>query len=111
MKAQWLDIMQHALGLDEYGRREKNGTDRNRYVTDAGVPEIDAMVAAGLMGDLGAVKFTGGMHCYYVTDAGRAYVREHSPAPPKLTRSQRRYEQWLDADCGMRFGDWLKMRA
>ena len=27
---------------------------------------------------------------------------------PRQTRSQRRYQAWLDADSGMKFGDWLK---
>lgn len=27
---------------------------------------------------------------------------------PELTRSQRRYQRFLDADSGMSFGEWLK---
>lgn len=41
-------------------------------------------------------------------EAGKRHVTEHSPPPPKLTRSQKRYEAWLDADCGLTFGEFLR---
>jgi hypothetical protein len=42
--------------------------------------------------------------------AGFEHVATHSPRPPKLTRSQQRYQAYLDADGSMRFGEWLKCR-
>ena len=42
-----------------------------------------------------------------VTDAGIKAMREESPAPPKLSRSQIRYREFLDADCGMTFKEWM----
>ena len=84
-----LHILQHSLGLDDYGR----GTEyRNRFVTGprtVDFPLCEELVAAGLM-DVGlAPEWVGGDSVYYVTDAGRQFVRDHSPNPPKLTRSLR----------------------
>ncbi len=104
-----LEILQHALGVDEYGRGREY---RDHFVTGPGSRDFDtcqALVAEGLMVDCGAVAWCDGDHCFRVTDAGRRYVREHSPKPPKVTRSQRRYQRFLDADCGLSFGEWLRL--
>ena len=46
-----------------------------------------------------------------VTEAGIEAVRHESPTPPKLTRSQRRYREFLDADSGMSFMEWVKAHS
>jgi hypothetical protein len=46
--------------------------------------------------------------CFVVTDAGKGAVRCESPKPPKLTRGQKRYHEWLRLDCGLTFGEWLR---
>lgn len=103
-----LAVLQHALGLDAYGR----GTwYRNHYVCSPGHHGYDACeahVLAGRMVRHEPRPLFGGDYCFVVTDAGKDYVREHSPPPPKLTRSQRRYLAWINADCGVSFGEWLK---
>ncbi|MFS0771008.1 hypothetical protein [Sphingomonas sp. 1P08PE] len=68
-----------------------------------------ALVAEGLMTrrDGASLPF-GGMDLFHATDAGRTYVAAHSPAPPKLTRGQRRYQAWLDADSSLSFIDYLR---
>lgn len=33
------------------------------------------------------------------------------PVPASKLRSKRRYQEWLSADCNMRFGEWLKYKA
>ena len=43
-----------------------------------------------------------------VADKGKEAVRRESPVPPTLTRSQKRYLRFLDADSGLSFGEWLK---
>jgi hypothetical protein len=53
------------------------------------------------------LAITGGDGCFIVTDAGRAYVAKHSPPPPKLTRSQRRFQAFLDEASGLSCGEWL----
>lgn len=105
-----LHILQHALGLDEYGQGRAY---RNHYVADVGHHGYDACMAhvdAGRMKRHGPSEMYGGgtSYCFTVTDAGCEYVREHSPQPPKLTRSQKRYRQYLAQDSGLRFGEWLR---
>lgn len=103
-----LHILQHSLGVDEYGRGDSH---RSHFVTGAGSDDHStcmALTERGLMKRWdGATLQFGGDDFFRVTDAGRAYVAEHSPAPPKLTRSQRRYQRWIDAECGMTFREWL----
>lgn len=106
-----LHVLQHALGLDDYGQ----GTwHRNHYVCGPGHHGYDLCmehVAAGRMVQHESGAIFGGDFCFTVTDAGKAHVREKSPVPPKLTRSQRRYREWLTSGAdftGMKFGEWLK---
>lgn len=108
-----LHILQHAIGRDQHGqpRYPHNPEFRNHFVTGPGShdhPTCLELVAEGLMTRSAPSVLTGGDDCFHVTDAGRAWVRENSPPPPKLTRSQRRYEAFLDADSGLTFGEWLK---
>lgn len=100
-----LHILQHSLGVDEYGRGDMY---RNRYVCDPNA-EMDALVALGMMMDRGGQPIAGGMHCYQVTDAGKIAMRRESPRPPKLTRSQLRYRAFLNADIGCTFFEYLKL--
>jgi hypothetical protein len=51
---------------------------------------------------------SGGDWIFCVTPNGKAHVDEHSPKPPKVSRSKARYLAWLDADCGMKFGEWIR---
>lgn len=101
-------ILQHSLGLDRYGRGKSY---RNHYC--AGGDDIAIcrdMVARGLMAENRASELTGGSPLFTVTEAGRAYILEHRIDPPKLTRSQKRYRAFLDADCGMTFREWLRVQ-
>lgn len=104
-----LHVLQHALGLDGHGRGVAY---RNHYVAEPGHHGWDACmrhVEAGRMVRSGPhPTLCGGAYSFRVTEAGRQHVAEHSPQPPRLSRSQRRYLDWLHADCGMPFGDWLK---
>jgi hypothetical protein len=106
-----LHILQHALGLDEYGQ---GNAYRNHYVASPASAitwaQCMAHVEAGRMVRHEPRDIFGGADCYcfVVTDTGRAYVKEQSPKPPRLTRSQRRYRAYLAADSGMTFGAWLR---
>lgn len=109
MTSKVLHILQHSLGVDEYGRGRQY---RNHFVTgpgsdDFGVCQLIASV--GLMEDHGPQSMAGGMHCFTVTREGIRCVSKHSPQPPKLSRSKRRYQEFLDADSGMSFGEWLRL--
>lgn len=105
-----LHILQHALGLDDYGQ---GNAYRNRFVTTPSTvdwPLCMAHVEAGRMERRGPHELFGGeeSYCFVVTAAGRQYVQEHSPEPPRLSRSQRRYRRYLAADTGASFGEWLR---
>lgn len=105
-----LHILQHSIGADQYGRRRRE-SDRTHFVTGAGSddhPHCMALVDAGLMTRRSGSEISGGDDIFNVTAAGIAHVANHSPAPPRLTASQKRYQQFLDADCGLRFGEWLR---
>lgn len=105
-----LGILQHALGTDQYGRGTRY---RNRYVVGPGCygfTVCQELVRLGPMEDSGPNSMCQGYHFFHVTAAGNNAILEQSPVPPKLTRSQKRYQRFLDADSGMRFGEWLKTK-
>ena len=106
-----LHILQHSLGVDKHGRGNKY---RNRYVIG---PECDdwkelrALVDAGLMFDHGEMSMCGGMHCFSVTDLGKAEMEKNSPPPPKISRGRQRYLDFLNFDGGLTFIEYLKWSA
>jgi hypothetical protein len=102
MNAERLSILQHALGCDQYGR----GAYRNAYHADP-YADLTWLVENGLMEDHG-LQAISGMHFYTATQLGTLAMREASPVPPKLSASQRRYREWLSADCGFSFGEWIR---
>lgn len=108
MNQQQLHILQHSLGLDQYGQ----GTwYRNHYVCgpgQGGYLDCCALVLAGLMQEHPPSELTGGDSCFVVTSEGKEAVRTHSPKPPRVTRAQKRYREWLGADCGLTFKQWLQ---
>lgn len=115
-EASRLQILQHSLGLDQFGRGNMY---RNRFITGEGsidYPHCMALVERGLMERRGFSALTGGDWFFEVTEAGKTFVLEHSP---KLTAKQRlrdRYNRWLDLSDVMpdlTFRDFLvrKIRA
>lgn len=96
MKPHLLQILQHTLGCDQYGR----GTFyRNHFVAGGdNVANCEELVSRGLMrkhsrrGGAGD-ELTGGMPCYYVTDAGKDEMIRQSPKAPRSRRS-RVFESW-----------------
>lgn len=114
MDSKKLHILQHSLGLDQYGEGRQY---RNHFVTGEGsddFPLCRELVADGLMTERAGNKLTGGSPVFFVTRAGIDFVAKISPIKPpekKLTRSQRRYREWLRADCGLSFGEWIGAKA
>jgi hypothetical protein len=111
MDAKQLHILHHSLGLDQYGQ----GTFyRNHFVTGEGSKDhadCMALVNAGFMTVRSGNALSGGDDVFRVTDAGKAAVVEHSPAPPKLTRSQQNYQDWLNYDSSLSFIEYMKMKT
>lgn len=105
MTAELIQILQHALGLDQYGQGKGS---RNHFCAGGtDVPLCRELVAMGYM-ETFERSYLPHYNCQ-VTDAGRAAVKEHSPVAPTLTRSQKRYRQYLDADTGVSFREWLDL--
>lgn len=114
-----LNILRHSIGYDDNGGdRYPNARSlderRNHFVTSPKDKDgilCQELVAAGYMCDHGPATITGGgNHLYQVTEEGRAVVLLHKPFVPKLTPSKRRYQRWLDADCGIPFREWLGIK-
>lgn len=106
LSAAQLHILQRALGLDRYGQGRSY---RAHFVTGPRTddwPRLRALVDLGMVVE-SRVSWCGGDSVFEVTDAGRRAVREQSPDPPKLTRSQRKYRRWLSLDLGMTFREFL----
>lgn len=110
-----LHILQHALGRDEYGRPNPANPDyRNHFVARPGHHDWDTLlqsVADGLMTRRAGNALSGGGDIFSVTEAGKAYISENSPKPPVLTRAQKRYREWLSADCDMTFAEFNGWRS
>lgn len=112
MSPEQLELMQHALGMDEHGRFEGGRQYRNYYCA-AGDSEATcrALVALGHMREGRSSAITGGEPVFHATPAGIAATQAASPPPPVLTRAQRRYQAFLDEDSGLSFGEWLRSGA
>lgn len=110
--AEILALLQHALGLDKFGRATEGG--RSHFVACENSDDIQTCRAAasrGLMVEHAPSELSGGNPIFIVTSDGRKHVSVSSPKPPRMTPGQRRYRLWLDvADAfpDMQFGDWLR---
>jgi hypothetical protein len=109
MTTRQLEILQHTLGVDQYGQTPKGYTPytRNHFCAgEADEPDCRALVELGFMVEHERTIWLPYFNCS-VTEAGKEAMRNSSPDPPKLTRSQRRYREFLDADSGYSFAEWL----
>lgn len=119
MTPRQLEILQHALGCDAYGKTRHPSVPahpdhfpyhRNRFCAGSGdETECRALVEMGLIQQHATTKWLPYFNCS-ATPAGIKAMREASPAPPKLTRGKQRYERFLDwsAATGGTFRDFLR---
>lgn len=106
-------ILRHALGITEDDDRDPW---RNHYVTDANDKDCEELVSLGLLREPGrrASFLSDDDRVYLVTDEGKAVAlrlrAEARGKRPKPTRSQARYQQWMEiADAiNMPFGEFLR---
>ena len=99
MEPKLLHILQHSLGVDQFGQGRQY---RNHFATSPGSKDFDdcsSLVEMGLMIDHGPLAISGRMHCFCVTPAGVDVVAMESPSPPKKTRSQIDYEYVSEITC------------
>ena len=111
MSTTLLEILQHSLGVDEYGQGQQY---RSYFVAGPGHDNFEQcrqLVRDGLMQEHAPREIYGNDYCFTVTPAGRKFVADNSPAPPKLTAAQKRYRRWLDADCGLTFGQFIRKQS
>jgi hypothetical protein len=109
MTPRQLEILQHSLGVNQYGETPKGFTPytRNHFCAgESDEPTCRELVALGYMVQHATTQAYPYFNCS-VTEAGKKAMRDESPKPPKLSRSKRRYLAWLDADCGMTFKEWI----
>lgn len=108
-----LQILQHSLGCDQYGR---GCSSRNHFVTDESSNDGRTcleLVSLGLMTNDGPRALCGGMSVFHVTAEGKDVMRSQSPEPPpepKLTRSQKRYLEYIRSDSGLSYREWLGIK-
>lgn len=111
MDSKQLHILQHSLGLDEYGRGTMY---RSHFVTGEGSDDhadCMALVEAGYMGVRKNHPLAGGDDGFWVTEAGKRAAVANSPAPPKLSPSKQRYQDFLDYDGSMSFIEYAKWKT
>ncbi|CAN5951040.1 unnamed protein product [Sphagnum jensenii] len=109
-----LEILQHALGVDKYGLTPKGFTPytRNRFCAGAGdEPDCRELVKMGYMVQHETTEWLPYFNCSVTTEGMKA-MHKASPAPPKVSRSAKRFEEYQtfsDAfDCTFR--QWLDIR-
>jgi hypothetical protein len=93
MTADQLHILQHALGVDKFGLGEQF---RNHYV--GGAEKCRPLVAMGLMLEMKPRSISGGDPWFIVTPEGKKAVKDESPKPKRMTRSQQRFSDYRDFD-------------
>src|SRR6187402_1773320 len=97
-------ILRHALGYAESGSGKET---RNYYCTDPDDKECVKLVKEGKMARGKPIEFAGGLQYFFVTQAGRDFVRQANKTKKVLNRNQKTYQRYLEADCGMTFIEWL----
>jgi hypothetical protein len=108
MTPRQLEILQHSLGVDQYGRGQQY---RNHFCAgDDDEAVCRELIELGYMQQHRTTELFPYFNCS-VTEAGRWAMLAASPKPPKLTRSQQRYREFLDADSGLSFIEWIKASA
>ena len=110
MKPELLQILQHSLGLNQYGQGNQY---RNHFVAGGRDAELcRELVTDGYMTEHAPRMISGGDPIFSVTAKGVDHVTFHSPLPPpqkKLTPSKKRYRRYLDIEeCFGSFKDFLK---
>lgn len=102
MKNEQIELMQHALGINERQREPY----RNYFLASGGNaanPDWQELVTAGYATSSPAPAWTCGDITYHVTDAGKAIAIAALPAPKKATR----YDEYLRSEVCESFSEWL----
>src|ERR1039458_7537513 len=106
MTSRQIEILQHSLGLDQYGQGKMYRNHFSRGGDDETV--CRELIALGYMQQHPTTEWLPYFNCS-VTEAGKEAVKRESLSAPKLTRSQKNYRAFLSADSGLKFGEWMKI--
>jgi len=99
-----LHILRHSLGLDDNGHGNQY---RNYFCSGKDCDGFDDLLALCRMKLMRPLGHQGANEYFAVTDEGiKAALKD--VVYPKLTRSQIRYQRFLNADLGISFGEFLK---
>jgi len=108
MEKELLHILQHSIGVDQYGQGNQY---RNHFATGPGGKDFChclKLEEMGMMKYMGTKSIWGDMHCFVVTPQGVDAVAMESPSPPKVSRSKKRYQHYLEiSDCFDNFKHFL----
>lgn len=107
MHAEQFSILRHALGIGDCGTKPPY---RNHFVTGEGSDDhahCMALVERGLMTRRNGSALSGGDDVFSVTADGRLAA---AGTWVKQPRSKQRYADFLHADSGLSFGDWLRAK-
>ncbi len=110
MTAQQLQVLQHALGVNQYAQ---GAMSRNFFAAGA-LDEIVCrdLVKLGFMREFPPVSWR--RYPYFaVTEAGILGMRRESPDPPNVSPARKRYLEYCRfADAyNCTFAEWLKIRT
>jgi hypothetical protein len=106
MREELLQILQHSLGLDEYGQGDMY---RNHFC--AGGEDVflcRELVNMGYMIERNPSELTGGSIPFFVSENGKSAVLELSKKPPKISKAKRRYQLYRQSESDQTFSEWLK---
>lgn len=104
-----LEILQHTLGVDEYGQGQMY---RNHFCSGpADEPDCRALVSLGYMQQHETTTSLPYFNCS-VTEQGKMAMKAASPKAPKVTRDQQRYREFLNLSDAYNctFKEWLGIR-
>jgi hypothetical protein len=106
-----LNIMLHTLGLTDPCQEESYRNFFTAGPKHTDTPAILKLIDKGLMKEVKSPSFLReGDQTFVVTEKGILIAREQRPRPPKLTRGQRRYRNyldWTDIDMDLTFHKFL----
>ena len=120
MTPRQLEIIQHALGCDKYGKTQYRDVPahpdyfpyhRNHFCAGGGdESDCRALVELGFMQKHKRTEWLPYFNCS-VTPAGIKAMRDESPAPPKKTRSQLQFEEYRNCEdaFGWTFREFLRI--
>lgn len=105
MRDELLQILQHSLGVDQYGQGSMY---RNHFC--AGGKDVDKcreLVSMGFMIERNSSELTGGDVPFFVCAEGKQAVLDLSPKPPKVPKAKRRYRLYRQSESDQTFFEWL----